>query len=407
MNCKFCNSNLISVINFGKMPIANAFLEKSDFKNEYFFNLEATVCERCKLFQLSEQPEPKLLFHENYAFFAETSTVMQDHFKALSNELINKFNLQKNDLVVEIGNNDGGMVYYLSQNKYNSIGVDPSKNVADRAAEKGVKIINDFFDYRCSEKINSEYGKAKFFLSANTLAHIPDINSVFQGIRNLLDDEGIFITEDPYLLDVLKKISYDQIYDEHVFIFSLRSIQNICEKYNLEVFDIKKLETAGGSMRYYIAKKGKKTISNNVKEIQNYESKLFESNEVFDKFRDDCLNSKKSLNNLLNKLSKEKSIVGYGATSKSTTIFNFCEIGEHQIKFLTDTTSTKINKFTPGTHIPIYSYEYFNENMPDYCFLLAWNHSKEIFKKEKNNFSVKGEWITHIPEAKIINGNNF
>tara|TARA_Y100001970_G_scaffold149443_1_gene183375 strand:+ start:16014 stop:17255 length:1242 start_codon:yes stop_codon:yes gene_type:complete len=406
-NCRHCEAELFSVIDFGKMPIANAFLNIEEFKNEYFFNLEASICSSCKLFQLVEQPLPEMLFHENYAFFAETSNVMQEHFKDLSEELISRFDLNKQDLVVEIGNNDGGMVYYLSKNNYNCIGIDPSKNVSDRAEARGVMMINDFFNQECANTIAKKYGSARFFLSCNTLAHIPDINSVFEGISNLLSQEGVYITEDPYLCDVLKKISYDQIYDEHVFIFSLTAMVNICSKFGLEVFDIKKINTAGGSMRYYIAKKGTHKISKTVAEQISFENNLFQNNTVYKIFRESCLNSKEQLSNLLYKIAADNKIVGYGATSKSTTIFNFCNIDNKAISYLTDTTKTKIGKFTPGSHIPIYDYQYFQNNLPDYCFLLAWNHANEIFKKEKNFFSKNGKWIIHTPEVKVLDENKF
>ena len=402
-NCRFCKTAIVEIINFGKMPIANAFLIKEDIKNEYFFELAAGYCPKCSLFQLIEQPNPDFLFHENYAFFADTSKYMQKHFSELSKKLIENFNLKKHHLTIEIGNNDGGMVRYLKDQGFNHLGVDPSKNVSDAAISKGVNMLNSFFSFELSENIKNLYGKAKVFLSANTLAHIPNLNSVFEGIENLLDDEGIYITEDPYQVDLFKKISYDQIYDEHVFIFSLHSMNNICNKYNFEIFDVEHLETAGGSMRYYICKKGKRKISSNVSKYFSLEKKIdFFKNSTYIDFKNKCQKSKDNLVSLLEKISKKNIIAGYGATSKSTTIFNYCQIDSNLIKYITDTTPTKINKLSPGMHIPIYDYHFFNDNLPDYCFLGAWNHAKEIFKKEKNNFSSKGKWITHTPDPKMI-----
>ena len=328
---------------------------------------------------------------------------MQKHFSELSNKLIENFDLKKNDLTIEIGNNDGGMVKYLKDKGFNHLGIDPSKNVSDAAKLKGVNILNNFFNFELSKKIKNLYGKAKIILSANTLAHIPNINSVFQGIENLLEDDGIYITEDPYQVDLFNKTSYDQIYDEHVFIFSLNSMNNICKKYNFEIFDVEHLETAGGSMRYYICKIGKKKISSNVNKFFDLEKKInFLQNSTYIDFKNKCKQSKNNFVNLLEKLSKHNIIASYGATSKSTTIFNYCQIDTKLIKYITDTTSTKINKFSPGMHIPIYDYKFFNDNLPNYCFLGAWNHSDEIFKKEKNNFSINGKWITHVPEARVI-----
>lgn len=404
ISCRCCQSSLNEVVSFGKMPIANAFLKKENIEDEYFFELSAMYCPKCFLFQLKEQPDPKLLFHENYAFFAGTSMVMQKHFSDLANELLDRFKLNKNNLVLEIGNNDGGMVKYLNDIGHkNHLGVDPSKNVADSASKKGVKMLCEFFNYETAKNIKDEYGLVDYFLASNTLAHIPDINSVFSGISLLLSDDGIFITEDPYQGDLFNKISYDQIYDEHVFIFSITSMINICSKHNLKVFDVKYIPTAGGSLRYYITKKNNLPQSNELKKYIKLENDInFKSEKTYNNFYNQCESSKTKLRNLLIDLSQNNKIVSYGATSKSTTIFNYCNIDKAIISYITDTTHTKQNKLSPGMHIPIHDYEYFKNNMPEYCFLGAWNHKNEIFEKEKNNFSLKGKWLTHLDGVKII-----
>lgn len=405
INCRNCNSELIEVVDFGKMPISNAFIDKNSFDNEYFYHMKAMICENCYLFQLYEQPDANLLFHENYAFFAGTSNFMQHHFSDLANELISNFKLKKEDLVVEMGCNDGGVISYLHEKNHSShLGVEPSKNVYEKSKKRGINMINKFFDLNTSREIVKEKNRAKFFISLNTLAHISNINSVFEGVASLLKDDGFYITEDPYLFDVLDKVSYDQIYDEHVFIFSVTSMNNLCKKFGLNLFDLKHLDTHGGSMRYYISK------DQNIPKTKNFnyyfeKEKLSHSNGVFcyDEFNKNCIKSKYNLQNFINKESSNKIIASYGATSKSTTIFNYCNINNDQIKFITDTTPTKINKYSPGAHIPVYDYDFFTKNMPDICFLGAWNHSKEIFSKEKNNFSIHGKWITHTPNAMFLN----
>ena len=403
-NCRFCNKSIESVIDLGKMPIANGFLRKEEIINEYFFNLEAAFCTTCSLFQLIEMPDPKILFNKNYAYHSGESSYMQEHFDKISNMLIKKFKLQKNQFCVEIGNNDGGIVEYLNNKGYNHLGVDPSNNVYKIAKNKGINVLNDYFSIDTAKKISKNFQKADFILAANALAHIPDLESVFSGIEYLLTDNGIFITEDPYLIDVFDKTAYDQIYDEHVFIFSLTSMQNICNKFNLEVFDVEYVNSAGGSLRYYISKKDNYKKSKNFFNFLNNESKLnLLQKNIYKKFKNNCEISKSNLLKLLESIiSEKKTICGYAATSKSTTIFNYCNIGNEFIDYITDTTLIKQNKLSPGMHIPIYDYNYFNNNMTDYSFLLAWNLDQEIFKKEKNNFSTKGKWITHIPQIRVI-----
>jgi len=401
-NCRFCNDELNQFMSFGKMPIANAFITEQEIESEYFFELAPSFCPSCALFQLIEQPDPKMLFHENYAFFAGTSILMQKHFEDLSNKIIEYYDLKPNDLTVEIGNNDGGMVEYLKNKGFNHVGVDPSKNVADAASRKGVNMLNEFFNKETAARIKKEYGEAKIFLAANTLAHIPDINSVFEGIDELLTEDGLFITEDPYLVNLLEKTSYDQIYDEHVFIFNLTAMNNVCKQYDLEVFDVEYLNTAGGSLRYYICRNGKYPQTERLSQCKEKEQTInFYSYKTYMLFKENCEKSKNNLVSLLKKIKNDKAtIAGYGATSKSTTIFNYCDIGPELIDYITDTTLTKINKLSPGKHIPIYDYKYFLSNMPEYCYLLAWNHKVEIMEKEKNNYS--GKWVTHIPGVKIF-----
>ena len=322
INCRNCNSELIEVVDFGKMPISNAFIDKNSFDNEYFYHMKAMICENCYLFQLYEQPDANLLFHENYAFFAGTSNFMQHHFSDLANELISNFKLKKEDLVVEMGCNDGGVISYLHEKNHSShLGVEPSKNVYEKSKKRGINMINKFFDLNTSREIVKEKNRAKFFISLNTLAHISNINSVFEGVASLLKDDGFYITEDPYLFDVLDKVSYDQIYDEHVFIFSVTSMNNLCKKFGLNLFDLKHLDTHGGSMRYYISK------DQNIPKTKNFnyyfeKEKLSHSNGVFcyDEFNKNCIKSKYNLQNFINKESSNKIIASYGATSKSTTI---------------------------------------------------------------------------------------
>ncbi len=394
--CRFCDEKLEKFMTFGNMPIANAFITKEETPKEYFFELAPAFCSHCSLFQLIDQPSPALLFHDNYAFMASKSSVfMQNHFRELAVKCIKDYNLSRNDLTVEIGNNDGGMVEYLMCNGFNHLGIDPSKNVADVASRKGINMINAFFNKETALRIKKEYGEVKLFLAANTLAHIPEIESVFNGIDAILNSDGVVITEDPYLLNLLEKISYDQIYDEHVFIFSLTAMENICKKYNLEVFDIEYLNTAGGSLRYYICRKGTFPKTERLLNCRKIEKgfKLYDNN-TYKSFKNKCEKSKEKLLSILSIIKEhDRVIAGYGATSKSTTIFNYCNIGPELIDYITDTTPTKINKLSPGRHIPIRDYDHFLKNIPDCIYLLAWTHKEEIMEKEKDNF--KGQWLIH------------
>jgi methylation protein EvaC len=196
---------------------------------------------------------------------------------------------------------------------------------------------------------------------------------------------------------MFQKISYDQIYDEHIYMFSASSVKKICELFDLELVDVIKQETHGGSLRYICARKSEYKISKNVEKIINEEKYLDIDNEKSClQFKKNCEDSKNKLQKKLSELKNQnKKIAGYAATSKSTTILNYCNIGTEYIDYICDTTPEKIGKFSPGKHIPIMSIDYFHNNLPDIAFLFAWNHKKEIFEKEKE-FSKKGQWIAHV-----------
>lgn len=402
--CLICHSNIEPFISFGQMPIANGFLTLDQFRDEYFYELKVGFCPNCSMVQLLEQPDREMMFHENYAFYSSTSKRMEAHFAEFSNSIKNEYLNASDPFVVEIGSNDGIMLQNFSKEKIRHLGVEPSLNVAQVANQKGIQTISKFFDYELAEEIVKEYGKADAILAANVMCHIPYLHSVVSGIKILLKSDGVFVFEDPYLGDIVEKVSYDQIYDEHAFYFSVKSIQNLFERYGLEVIDIMPQDVHGGSMRYVIAHKGKKEISEKVKNQVLWEKQFrLQDPETFKKLRENIERSRDSLIHLLKKI-KEKGmrVVGYGATSKSTTVTNYCRLGPDLIEFISDTTPIKQGKFSPGAHIPVRRYEKFRTNYPNYSLLFAWNHAEEILAKEKDFQKNGGRWILYVPEVKIF-----
>ena len=403
--CRISGLPLRKVLDFGMQPLGNGFLEKKDFMNEYFFPMEIGFCETSKMIQLIVQPLPEKMFHSQYAFYSSTSKFMQEHFKEFSDFVINSEYLStQHPFVVELGCNDGILLKNFSEKGINHLGIEPSMNVAQEANKKGVRTISDFFNEKLAETIVLKEGKADAFLAANVMCHIPDILSVVKGIKKMLKPSGVVIFEDPYLGDIVIKTSYDQIYDEHVFLFSASSIQYLFNLEDLELIDLVPQSTHGGSMRYILGHRGFYPIKESVKEILIKEKKQgLDQFATFNKFKLKVESSKHDLVEILKKIKAEgKTIAGYAATSKSTTILNYCNIGPELIDYICDTTPIKQNKYSPGVHIPIVPYEFFKSNPPDYTFLLGWNHAKEIMIKEVDYINNGGKWITHVPEVKIL-----
>jgi methylation protein EvaC len=404
-SCYICKNKPKSFMTFGQMPIANGFLSKNQFKSEYFFEMEVAFCNQCNMFQLVNQPDPDQMFNENYAFFSGTSKLMATHFEEFSNHVLDDYIKDKNDpFVVEIGSNDGIMLKNFAQKEIRHLGIEPSANVAQVAMDQGINTIVEFFDKSLAEKIVNKHGQADAYLAANVMCHIPYINSIVEGIKVLLKPDGIVMFEDPYLGNVIEKTTYDQIYDEHTFLFSVHSIQFLFNQFDMEVIDVEPQESHGGSMRYVIAHKGAKPVNKNVQKQLEYENELGLINvDSFNQFKNNCEKYRTDLLALLIDIkSQGKSIAGYAATSKSTTIINYCGITDDHLDCIYDTTPIKQGKFSPGAHIPIKPHSEFKDNYPDYALLFGYNHEKEIMAKEQEFMDQGGKWITYVPEVKII-----
>jgi SAM-dependent methyltransferase len=400
--CRISDSTLEQFVSYGDMPIANGFLSEEEFKTEYYFPLEVAFCQKSKMVQLITQPDPEIMFHDHYAFFSSLSTSMQKHFKVFAEELKSRFVTNSNKMIMELGCNDGIFLQHFKD--YRHLGIEPSLNVAEVSRSKGLRVENRFFGKALAEEIVSREGHVDLFSASNCMCHIPDFLSVLSGIDVLLSKKGVVVFEDPYMGAVVEKTSYDQFYDEHVFLFSLHSISYAFSLFGMEVFDVAPQVTHGGSMRYYICRKGEYQVAEAVTNLLEKEKlQGLDKIDVYLQFAKNCADSKSKLLEELSRLSKEgKKVVGYGATSKSTTVLNYCQIGPDLISYISDTTPIKIGKFSPGMHIPIRSYEDFKSSYPDVAVLFAWNHQTEIFEKEKAFRDGNGKWLFFVPQVEIV-----
>lgn len=404
-HCRVSGTPLTKVLDFGMQPLGNGFVEAKDLKDEYFFPMEIGYSEVSMMFQLIEQPAPEKMFHDHYAFYSSTSNFMAQHFKQFAQQVMQSGYLAKEDpFVVELGCNDGIMLKNFAEQSIRHLGIEPSLNVAQEANKQGVRTRSEFFSEELAEIIVREEGQADAFLAANVMCHIPDIVGVVKGIRKLLKPTGVVMFEDPYLGDVVAKTSYDQIYDEHVFLFSALSIQYLFGMQGMELIDVLPQKTHGGSMRYVLAHQGAHPVKDSVTWLLAKEkAQGLDRLVTFDTFRANVEQSRSKLVALLKDLKAQgKKVAGYAATSKSTTILNYCSIGPDLIEYICDTTPIKQRKLSPGVHIPVVPYETFKTNPPDYAVLLAWNHAEEIMAKEKEYVAAGGKWIVHVPEVKVL-----
>ncbi len=402
--CHICNTPFEAFLSFGQTPISNHFLLPKDVADEYFFELAVGFCPACSMVQLTEQPDRERMFHENYAYFSSISVRMAQHFEAFAAQVRQRWLDRPDPLVVELGSNDGIMLRHFAKDGLRHLGVEPSANVAEAGRRQGVDTVCAFFDAELAGRIVAEKGQADAILAANVMCHIPYQDSVIAGFDRLLAPRGVVIFEDPYLGDIVERTSYDQIYDEHVFYFSLSSVSAMFARHGMEVVDAEPQDVHGGEMRYTIARKGARPVHPRVAELARKEAALgLAEPATFARFAQSVARSGMELVAALADLKRQgKRVVGYGATSKSATVTNYCGIGPDLVEFISDTTPTKQGRLSPGTHIPVRPYAEFSARPPDVALLFAWNHGAEIMAKEQAFRAGGGKWLVYVPKVEIL-----
>ena len=386
-------------LDLGKQPIANNFCKEDEYEGEFFYDLKVVFDEDTKLVSLKDFVKPELMFNENYAYNTSMSTPMVNHFKSVADMLTEEFRPVN---VMEIGSNDGPFIRHFDPTT--AVCVEPCGNFADITYDMGYETYAEFWTTELSQKIKSECGNMDLIYSANCICHIQDLDDCFSAVANLLSEDGVFVFEDPSLLRMLERGSYDQIYDEHAHVFSVTALDNILKKNGLTLFDVDNISVHGGSNRIYARKSSdavvKDSVTRNLMEERQFGVDKFETYQIF---ADRIEKSKKDLVNLLTKLKNEgKKVISIGATSKSTTVFNYCGIRSDLIEFITDTTPDKQGTLAPGSYIPVVARDIVNLNEYDYAFLGAWNFKDLIANKEREFVENGGKFITHVPEIMVF-----
>ncbi len=388
-------------LDLGLQPLANKYLNFNQIKKrETKFRLLLDFNVKTKIVSIKKTFSSKKMFNNTYPYRSSMSETMKDSFLKLSNKLKKKY---KNKKILEIGCNDGAFLKNFDNNY--SLGIEPCKNIANLARKKKIKVISEYWNTKLSNKIKLKYGKFNIVYSANTITHIKNLDNVFSAIKNILETDGIIIMEDPSLLECIRKNTYDQFYNEHIYVFSLIALSKFLKKHKLKIFKVDKIKVHGGSNRYFICKdQSKIKIDRSVENHRREEMKLsLHKLKTYINFAKRIKNSKIRLIKILNEIKKSgKKIIGYGATAKSVTILNYCKIDSSIIDYFLDITPEKINKYLPGVKIKIKKYNKNSLKDIHFVFLGAWNFKNEILKKEKKFIKSGTRFITHTPTPRII-----
>ena len=364
-----------------------------------FYQLEVGLCTSCTMVQQLNEVPPNAMYRADYPYRASGSSLIRKHGEDVAHDIMQACSGGHDKFVVEIGSNDGVMLKTLSNAGIRHLGVDPAAEAGDVARSLGINVRTDFFNESTAADIRDRHGAAHMIYSANTISHISYLDSIFRGADLLLAPDGLFVIEDRYLGDILKNVYFDQIYDEHIYLFSVRSVQAAAALFGFELIDAEHLALHGGSFRYTIARAGAKERAANIANLLAQEkAEGIAEEETFIRFSAEIERIRRELVNLLSDLRDQgKRVVGYGATSRSATVMNYCHIGPSLIPVVCDSTPEKQGRLTPGSEIPVCSPEAFTDPYPDYALLFAWNHADEIMAKERAFRENGGRWILYAP----------
>ncbi|KKS44893.1 hypothetical protein A2567_01905 [Candidatus Azambacteria bacterium RIFOXYD1_FULL_42_11] len=404
-NCRMCNSrNLKPFFDLGETALANSFLKKEALdKPEPKYPLKVFFCEDCGLSQLVHVVEPEILFRD-YVYFSSGMPTLPEHFKKYAKEAVNDFVSSKDDLVVEIGSNDGLLLGAIKNLGAKVLGVDPAKNIAKVANERGVETLPEFFSEKLAGEIAAKYGKAKVMIGNNVVAHIDNHHDLVKGVSALLANDGVFMFEAPYIVDMFENYTFDTIYHEHLSYLSVRPLVNLFKQFGMELFDVKVFPVQGNSIRGYAGKSGQHEISPRVAELLQKEKLMkLDKLETYLKLASDIKEMNQKVITVLRELkAKGKRIAGYGAPAKGNTLLSYFGIGPDILDYATEALPSKIGFYTPGTHIPVVNIEDARKNPPDYFLLLAWNYKDVILNKEESLRQKGVKFIMPVGKIEIL-----
>ncbi|MFC1677258.1 methyltransferase domain-containing protein [Planctomycetota bacterium] len=408
MKCRFCNNLLTDkFVDLVNSPPSNSFLSQQQLNEpETFYPLLLYVCKHCWLVQIDEYKNCDDIFDQEYVYFSSYSKSWLAHAKEYVDMITDKLSLGQSSLAIEIASNDGYLLQYFKEKNVPCLGVEPTKNTAEAAKEKGIEVVCEFFGKKLAAQLAGQGKKANLLIGNNVLAHVPDINDFVGGLKIALKQGGVITMEFPHLMRLVEQNQFDTIYHEHFSYLSFRAVSTIFAAAELEIFDVEELETHGGSLRIYAKHQGDSSweVSENVEKLKKKEAErgMFEV-EYYQSFQQKVDKVKDSfLSFLLEQKKDGKKVVAYGAAAKGNTLLNYCGVKKDLIDFVVDASPYKQGKFLPGSHIPVVNEQEIHKFKPDYVLVLPWNLKSEISEQLKYIRSWNGKFVIVIHELEIF-----
>ena len=407
MNCRFCNKEVTQLfVSLGSAPLSNTYLKKEQLcEKEPTYPLDVYVCDHCFLVQLPELESPENIFRD-YAYFSSYSETWLKHAREYVGKMTDVFGIGKASCVVEIASNDGYLLQYFQKAGVPVLGIEPARNIAKVAREKGIPTETAFFGTETATRLASEGKSADLLLGNNVLAHVPDLNDFVRALGILLKPSGMITMEFPHLLRLIEDGLFDTIYHEHFSYFSFLTVERVFFTHGLVIYDVEELPFHGGSLRIYAKHQNDtaKKISSRVSELEQREIGLgYTRLDPYLGFKEKVKEIRRNILDFLIKAKEEKKvIVGYGAPAKGNILLNYCGIRNDIIDYTVDRSPYKQGRYLPGTHIFIDKPERIRETRPDYVFILPWNIKDEIMEQMSFIREWGGKFVIPIPKVSVV-----
>jgi 2-polyprenyl-3-methyl-5-hydroxy-6-metoxy-1,4-benzoquinol methylase len=404
-NCQICNSEkLHTVLDLGHQPLCDTLLTNVTINEmEKTYPLRMIWCENCSGVQIDYCVDGSEVYHPNYPYKSGVTKELVEYQVNIGKGLIKKYNLKEGDLVVDVGSNDGTLLSGFKGTGIKTVGVEPT-NIAKLANEAGIETVQAFFNIETSEKVKQKYGQASVVVTTNTFAHMQGLGEFIMGAYNLLKDDGVFVSETHYLLDVINGGQFDTVYHEHLRTYSLTSLVRLFDQYDFTVTDVERGDRYGGNIRVHVTKgKGKKVSPEVEKLLKLEEASGLSKLETYTKFAERVKKARIEFMDFLIQTKKSgKSIVGNSCPGRSSTLLNYYGVDSEMLPYLAEQpTSLKLGMYLPGKHIPVVNNQRLIDEQPDYVILLAWHYAKPIMQQLKAR-GLKSDFIIPLPDFTIV-----